>query len=163
MTACTQGPLSPPISGAPMNKPVALGSDPTSGALESTRRQLEGTWELVALESVPPGGGARVPIAAKGTLTYDGFGNLTIDGSTTDPAAPVAAREVNFLSFKGRAVIDVVNSELKLMDLTGNVDPTEVLAPERRRRYELGATELKLSSFTEKGDVTAVSTWRRLK
>ena len=125
------------------------------------RRQLEGTWELVALESVPPGGGTRVPLTATGTLTYDGFGNLTIDAHTTDPAAPVAAREANMLSFKGRAVIDAVNSELKLMDLTGNVDPNEVLAPERRRRYAFEADNLRLSSFDERGEITAVSTWHR--
>ena len=162
-TGCTPGPLSPPTSGAPQNKPVALSSEPTSGALETTRRQLEGTWELVALESVPPGGGARVPVKATGLLTYDGFGNLMIDAQTTDPAAPVAAREVKMLSFKGRAVIDVVNSELKLMDVTGNVDPSEVVAPELRRRYVLDANDLMLSSFTEKGDVTMITTWRRRK
>jgi hypothetical protein len=65
------------------------------------------------------------------------------------------------LTFKGRAVIDVVNNELKLMDLTGNVDPNEVLAPERRRRYVFEGDLLRLSSFDDKGLVTAISTWRR--
>jgi hypothetical protein len=122
---------------------------------------LTGTWTLLALESVPPGGGARVPVQASGTLTYDEFGNLTINARTTDPAAPIAAREVSMLSFTGRAVIDVVNSELKLMDLTGNVDPNEVLSPERRRRFEFDADTLKLSSFDEGGQVTSIATWRR--
>ena len=76
-----------------------------------------------------------MPVKATGTLTYDQYGNLTINARTTDPNAPVAAREVPRVSFKGRAVIDVVNHELKLMDVTGNVNPDEVLAPERRRRY----------------------------
>ena len=79
---------------------------------------------------------------ATGTLVYDEFGNLTIDARTTDPAAPVAARESNLLSFKGRAVIDAAKSELKLMDLTGNVNPDEVLSPERRRRYEVNGDTL---------------------
>ena len=102
-----------------------------------------------------------MPVQASGTLTYDEFGNLTIDAHTTDPAAPVAAREANILSFKGRAVIDLANRELKLMDLTGNVDPNEVLSPERRRRYEIADDVLTLSSFNERGQVTAVATWRR--
>ena len=59
------------------------------------------------------------------------------------------------MSFKGRAVIDVVNHELKLMDVTGNVNPDEVLAPERRRRYAFENDLLKLSSFDERGTVTA--------
>jgi hypothetical protein len=125
------------------------------------RQQLSGTWELVALESIPPGGGARAPIDASGTLTYDEFGNLTISARTKDPDAPVAALEKSSLSFKGRAVIDTVNQELKLMDLTGNVDPNEVLAPERRRRYVFEGDKLKLSSFDARGEVTAISTWQR--
>ena len=67
------------------------------------------------------------------------------------------------VSFKGRAVIDTVNRELKLMDVTGNVNPDEVLAPERRRRYAFEADLLTLSSFDEAGTVTAVTTWGRTK
>ena len=65
------------------------------------------------------------------------------------------------LSFKGRAVLDIAKRELKLMDLTGNVNPDEVLSPERRRRYEIDADTLKLSSFDDQGQVTSVATWRR--
>ncbi len=144
-----------------MNKPVAIGSESGSGAIESERRKLEGTWNLVALESMPPGATSRVPVQASGTLVYDDFGNLTIDAHTTDPSAPVAAREVATLSFKGRAVIDVAKHELKLMDMVGNADPDEVLSPERRRRFEFVDDTLKLSSFDADGTVTAIATWRR--
>jgi hypothetical protein len=150
---------------APRQRPVK-GADVSTdtGSLESVRRQLQGKWELVALETVPPSGGTkRVPIKATGTLTYDEFSNLTIDAHTTDPNAPVAARERALLSFQGRAVIDVVRHELKLADVTGNVDPNEVLSPERRRRYEITLDSLKLSSVDAKGQVTAISTWHRLK
>ena len=144
-----------------MNKPIALtGEDPT-GSVESTRHSLEGTWDLAALELARPGAAARGPVQARGTLTYDKFGNLTIDAHTTDTAAPVAAREATLLVFKGRAVIDTVKHELRLMDLTGNVDPAEVLSPERRRRYELTLDTLKLSSIDDAGQVTAIATWRR--
>lgn len=147
-----------------MNKPVALNADAASGSVENARQQLMGTWELTALEMSPQSGGARVPVKATGTMTYDQFGNLTIDARTNDPAAPVAAREVTRLSFKGRAVIDVVSKELKLMDLKGNVDPNEVLSPEQRRRYEFDTFDtLKLSTFDASGQVTAVTNWRRVK
>jgi hypothetical protein len=159
---CSPGPMSKPgRAAAPMNKPVSLGDDSSSGAVEAERRRFFGTWDLVALESAPPQGGARVPITASGTLIYDEFGNLAIDARTTDPNAPVAAREVSNISFKGRAVFDVPNRELKMMALTGNVNPDEVLSPERRRRYEFEADVLKLSSIDGQGNVTAISTWRR--
>jgi len=151
--------------GAPMSSPVLVnGADP-SGNVELTRRQLTGTWDLVTLESAPEGDAskARVPVKAQGTLIYDEFGNLTMNARTTDPSAPIAAREVTAMSFKGRAVIDTANSELKLMNLTGNVDPNEVLAPERRRRYAVTLDTLTLSSYDERGQVTAISTWKRRK
>jgi hypothetical protein len=158
---CSPGPLSSPRTGRPMNSPVAITSEATSGSLEMARQQLMGTWELVSLQTVPPEGGSLTPVTASGTLTYDDFGNLTINARTTDPNAPVAAREVPRVSFTGRAVIDLVNRELRLADLAGNVDPNEVLAPERRRGYAFEADLLTLSSFDEKGTVTAVTTWRR--
>jgi hypothetical protein len=153
--------MNAPGKGVSSNKPIPLSSDPGSGSVERIRQQLTGTWELVALETVPPAGGARVPVKASGTLIYDEYGNLTIDAHTTDPAAPVAAREANLLAFKGRAVIDVPNSELKLMAMTGNVDPNEVLAPERRRRYVFEGELLKLSSIDAAGNVTSIATWHR--
>jgi len=159
--ACTPGPLGSPVNAGSSNGPARARPDAEPGALEATRRQLFGTWDLVSLESVPPGGGARAAVSAAGTLTYDEFGNLTIIAQTTDPNAPVAAREVSTVSFKGRAVLDVPHSELKLMALTGNVDPNEVLSPERRRRFEFEADLLKLSSFDAQGTVTAIAKWRR--
>ncbi len=143
-------------------RPIGLGDVYTgAGSMEARRRQLQGTWDLMALESSPPSGGARVPIVAKGTLVYDEFGNLTIDAHTDDPAAPVAAREAIQLSFKGRAVIDPAKKELRLMDMIGNVDPNEVLSPERRRLFNIDADTLTLSSVDQRGDITAISTWRR--
>ena len=160
--SCTPGPISNPLSApAPMNAPKSLDKDPSSGAVEAARKQFLGAWDLVALEAVPEGGGERKPIIATGTLVYDEFGNLTIDARTTDPNAPAAAREMSNLAFKGRAVIDVPRSELKMMALTGNVDPEEVLSPDRRRRYAFDGDLLVLSSFDAQGNVTAISTWRR--
>ncbi len=161
---CAPTPLAPPRGAAPKSEPLRpmKGGD-TSGNLEIVRQQLVGVWDLASLETVPPGGGARIPIAASGTLVYDEYANLTIDAHTTDPNAPPAARESTLLRFKGRAVIDAVNKELKLMALTGNVDPSEVLAPDQRRRYEITMDTLKLSSIDAAGDVTAIALWQRRK
>lgn len=145
-------------------RPIGLGDVKTgAGSLEAVRRQLQGTWDLVAIEYSPKAGVPRVPVNATGTLVYDDYANLTIDAKTTDPAAPVAAREKPMLSFKGRAAIDPVKHELTLMNVTGNVDPNEVLSPELRRRYEVDLDTLKLSSFDEQGVVTMITTWRRRK
>jgi len=160
--ACNPGPLPSPRTGVPSSAPIALSSESPTGNVEMVRRQLAGTWDLVTLEASPERGGPRAAITAAGTLVYDEFGNLTIDAHTTDPDAPVAAREVPRVSFKGRAVIDAPKSELQLMSVTGNVDPNEVLSPERRRRYQFeGVDRLTLTSFDKDGAVTAISVWKR--
>src|SRR5258706_4274980 len=105
-TGCTQAPLTHPTVAAPMNLPIAIGSTPTGGELEAARQQLVGAWELVALESTQ-GDGPRAPVRASGTLTYDQYGNLTIEARTTDAAAPAAARAVDLMAFKRLAVNDV--------------------------------------------------------
>jgi hypothetical protein len=143
-------------------RPITVGKvDTGAGSLEAVRRQLQGTWTLVSLETAPAGGGALAPVTARGTLVYDDYGNLTIEATTSDPAAPAAARQGGLMSFKGRAVIDTAASELKLMDLTGNVDPNAVLSPERRRRYAFTGDILTLSSVDAAGNVTASATWRK--
>jgi hypothetical protein len=145
-------------------RPMGMGDVNTgAGSLEAVRRQLEGTWDLLSIEWSSAPGVPRAPIKATGTLIYDEYANLTIDARTTDPAAPVAARESALLSFKGRAAIDPVKKELTLMNLTGNVNPDEVLSPERKRRFEVNLDTLKLSSFDEKGEITAITTWQRRK
>jgi hypothetical protein len=161
MVACTPGPLSGPVSTAPMSDPVAISSDPSTGGVEAVRRQLAGTWDLVSLEMSSGGSGAPAQVTASGTLVYDEFGNLTIDARTTDPDAPVAAREVPIVAFKGRAVIDAVQHELRLTGLTGNVDPNEVLAPEDRRKYEFAGDRLTLTTVDAGGKVAAISVWKR--
>jgi hypothetical protein len=143
-------------------RPITVGKvDTGTGSLEAVRRQLQGTWTLVSLEATPAAGGALAPVKARGTLVYDDYGNLTIDANTSDPAAPAAARHGGLMSFKGRAVIDTAKSELKLMDLTGNVDPNAVLSPERRRRYAFSGETLTLSSIDAAGNVTSTAQWRK--
>src|SRR3954462_8613113 len=157
--ACSPGPLASPHLG--VSSGAGGGAGAPSGSVEAARRQLEGTWTLVSLEAAPQSGGQRAQITASGTLVYDEFGNLTIDAHTTDPDAPVAAREGSIVSFKGRAVLDVPRSELQMMALTGNVDPNEVLSPERRRRYAFEGDQLTLTSFDTAGAIASISVWTR--
>jgi hypothetical protein len=161
VVACSPGPLSGPVSTAPLNSPRAVNPEAAGTSVEAVRRQLAGTWDLVSLEMSSGGNGARADVTATGTLVYDEFGNLTIDARTTDPDAPVAAREVAVLAFKGRAVIDTVQHELRLTALTGNVDPGEVLAPDQRRKYEFTGDRLRLTTVDSRDQITAVSTWKR--
>ncbi len=162
VAACNPGPLPSPRTGVASSAPIALDRDESTGNIETVRRQLAGTWDLVSLEAVPETGGPRAEVTATGVLTYDDYGNLTIDARTKDPDAPAAAREVPRVSFKGRAVIDAPKSELQLMALTGNVEPSEVLSPERRRRYKFeGVDRLTLESMDQNGQITAVSVWKR--
>ncbi|HTL01121.1 MAG TPA: hypothetical protein VL243_02810, partial [Vicinamibacterales bacterium] len=58
-------------------------------------------------------------------------------------------------------VLDLVRGELKLMDFSGNADPNEVLAIERRRQFKIDGDALTLSSLDEQNQVTAVATWHR--
>src|SRR5258707_6400269 len=97
---CSPGPLGRPgRAAAPMNTPVPTSSEPGSGNVEATRRTLFGTWELVALEAVPPGGGARAEVTASRTLTYDEYGNLTIDAQTTHQHRPRAPPVRSLITF----------------------------------------------------------------
>ncbi len=147
---------------APRERPIKGGDvDTGPGSVEAVRRQLEGTWDLVSLAVTPKGGAAPVTVAAQGSLTYDKYGNLKIEARTSDSYAPEAAQSGGVLEFEGKAVIDAANSELKLTDMTGNVDPNAVLSPERRRRYAFEGDLLRLSSMDASGNVTATATWRR--
>jgi hypothetical protein len=150
---CAGATREPPLTGGGVNT--------GPGSVEAVRRQLEGTWDLVSLAVTPAGGAAPVVVAALGTLTYDRDGNLTIDARTSDSYAPEAAQSGAVLAFEGKAVIDAAKGELKLTDLTGNLDPNAVLPPERRRRYAFEGDLLRLSSFDAVGKITATSTWRR--
>ena len=89
-------------------------------------------------------------------MAYDSL--MIFTGNANPKLAADVAKRLNMSL--GRAVVDTTRSELKLMDVTGNVNPDEVLSVDRRRKYEFNAGTLKLSSIDEQGRITAVSTWR---
>ena len=98
-------------------RPIPLGpveSGPNS--LESVRRVFEGQWDLVSAESYDATG-QPVAIKGKGRLTYDAYGNLTVDARFDEGQEQADGSIANLLSYKGRAVIDVAASRLVLQDM----------------------------------------------
>ena len=143
-----------PIEGGP----VATGA----GSLEDTRKQLEGTWNLVSAEVISADGTRRA-VKASAVMTYDGFGNFSIKGAFEDPA--VTAEQTSALNFTGRAVIDVQKQELHLLDLQqSEADfaklPAEMSAA-RSRAYAFSLNQVTMTVKNAKGQVTAVNTWRK--
>src|SRR5215471_475723 len=87
---------------APRVRPVKMGDVDTGiNSVESVRRQLKGTWELVSLDVFSPSG-EKSSAQATGRLTFDEYGNLAMKGTITgapnlDPSA---------LNLTGRVTID---------------------------------------------------------
>jgi len=154
VTGCEAAPRARPVKGGPV--------ETGAGSLESVRRQLQGSWQLVSLEVMTPGGGlATVP--ATGHLKYDEYGNLTIDGRLTTAAAGV---DPNVLNMSGRAVIDPDKHLLRFQDvqaktaaedrpLDTRIDPTKV------RYFEFVGDQLKTTTKDATGATTAVATWKK--
>jgi hypothetical protein len=142
---------------APRGRPMKMGpTDTGPGSLEATRRQLEGRWELVSLETYPEPGKA-VPIKASGTLTYDAYGNVKTEGTMDDPDSH--ARSV--LSYSGAIVIDVEKKEWRLTGMQTGRGATPALGTEQIRRYELTGDRLTTSTIDDNGRVTARAIWKK--
>ena len=151
---------------APRGRPIPTTRiDSGAGTLESVRRQLEGQWDLVSLQTVPKPGAKPVEVKAKALLTYDAYGNLTLKGrlddqNYNDPAA------APFLDFTGRAVIDVPRSQLRLLDVSANVQVAQEGLPaetsfDKVRKYTFEGDLLTLSTIDAQGNVTATATWKK--
>lgn len=153
--ACKSAPLEKNIKGEKV--------DAGPGSLEAARRQLQGKWTLVSMETYPTPGGAAVPVRVAAMMTFDEYGNVAIGGRDTSANVPEAANTL--LNFSGRVVIDADKQLLALQDMTGNTDPQAVFKDERAlnriRRYAFDRDLLTLSTLDAKGQVTAKATWRR--
>ncbi len=155
VSACaTSRPRQRPVEGGPVNA--------GPGSLESVRRQLEGTWNLVSAEVVS-GAGVRTTVKATAVLSYDAFGNLSLKGTYDDPAA--TAEQKAGLNFTGRAVIDTQRQVLRLLDVQQSEGEFAALPPDmaalRERAYAFQGDLLTLTVKDSTGRVTAVNTWRR--
>ena len=148
-------------SAAPRQRPIELGPvDTGAGSVEAARRQLQGEWNLVRLETPGPSGESRA-VAARALLTYDEYGNFTIAGKVEDPS--VTRVEVDrLLRFSGRAVIDARKQELRLFP-SGDSPPLDgtAISVDRVRRYAFENEMLRMSTVDANGQITATSTWQR--
>ena len=147
-------------------RPIPLGpvaSGPNS--LESVRRVFEGSWDLVSAESYNATG-QPVVLKGKGRLTYDAYGNLTVDARFDDAQEQNDGSLSRLLSYKGRAVIDVVASRLVLQDLqkrdASGADVPEAMAAANARYYSFDGDLLTLTIKDAAGKTTAKTVWRRL-
>jgi hypothetical protein len=130
-----------------------------ASTVESVRRQLEGTWDLQSFETYPAAG-KTVTQKARAVLTYDAYGNMTIDGRLEQPDAPAAAAA--FLSYKGQIVIDVANQQLRVVNAQGDTAklPSEA-STNLVRKYSLQGDALTLSMVDGKGQTTAKTVWKK--
>jgi hypothetical protein len=150
--ACTGSPSQRPVKAGPVNT--------TAGSLEATRRDLAGQWTLGHLELIRPQG-VRDIVQAHGTLTYDAFGNLNINGTIDDPRMTTAI----VLNYTGRITIDPVKHEFYPADMESArpVDESRIapIAPDKVRRYELAGDRFTITYLDASGNPTAVSVWSR--
>ena len=136
--------------------------DTGPGSLEAVRQQLAGTWELVSFEAFN-GPGQSVDVPASGRLTYDEFGNLTLEGELEQD--PAAAGGATLLNMSGRVAIDVALERFLILDSAGNVPFDEAdfatASPDRFRYYEFVGDQLRLTVRNDGGETTSVLTWQR--
>jgi len=155
-------PFSAGCPAGPRSTPVKMGpAESGLGTIETERRRLKGTWQLVSLEVVPASG-EPVKVEAQGVLTYDDYGNLSMKGTVT------AAAEVDgsALNVTGRAVIDPDAHTIKILDVkapnadAARLDPS--LDASKVRHYEfVGPDLLKTTLKDASGRTTATATWKR--
>jgi hypothetical protein len=151
-SACKSEPLDRPIKTTPVNT--------GAGSIEATRRMLEGTWTLASFEAVDTAG-ARRPVKASGTLTYDAYGNMTIVGVIEDEL--VKGKVV--LDYKGKIIIDPGTKRFYPSDLessrpvSGGQFPIGTL--DKVRSYELSPGSFVVTYTDDMGKPTAVARWRR--
>ena len=131
-----------------------------AGSLETVRRQLEGTWDLLSFETYPAAG-KKVTQKASAVLTYDAYGNMEISGRLEQPGAASGA-VASLLSYKGRVVIDVATQQLRVVGADGDSAklPAEA-STAYARKYAFQGDVLTLSMIDPKGQLTATTTWKK--
>ncbi len=141
-------------------RPVEMGPvDTGAGSLEAARRQLAGTW-ILASYTVHDAAGAAVSVPAAAKLTYDEYGNLTIQG-TVEGGDERARQSGAFLNYKGRAVIDAAKQQLRLLDLEGTGNVPSSVNVSAAREYRIDGNRLDITAKDASGRVLAVASWTR--
>ena len=143
-------------------KPVDTGA----GSLTAARKYLEGRWSLQSFDVYPPGKGP-VTLKGAGTLTYDAFGNLTMeiraDQAASDllRAAGIDIRD-GIISSSGRTAVDMPNRTLTYViqgQPTAGMGP---LAPSRPRHWQVDGDVLTLTTKDDAGNALSVGRWKKV-
>jgi hypothetical protein len=155
-------PLLAGCQAAPRARPVKMGPVDTGiGSVESVRRQLQGTWELVRLD-VYSSSGEKTTAQATGRLQYDDHGNMAIHGTITGSAT----LEPSVLNLEGRVAIDPDQHILRITSVTAKskddrrVDPK--LDPAHVRYYAFEGELLTTTIKNASGATTATTTWKKI-
>lgn len=150
--------------GAPRERPIKMGPVDTGvGSLEAARLALQGTWELLTLDTYASQDAAPAAVSANAQMTFDAYGNVRISAARL-PDARDASR---LLDYSGQVVIDPVRHEWRLVAVTRGKKAVEKLsadvAPDKVRVYDVQGDALTLTMRDADGRRTASSTWRRVK
>lgn len=153
--------------GAPSQRPMKLGPvDEGKGTLTAARKYLEGTWSLESFEVYPPGK-APVPLTGSGKLTYDDFGNLTMDIRADQASSDVLrASGIDIpdgvISSHGRTVVDMQNRTLTYVIEGQATVGTGPLATSRPRYWQVDGNLLTLTTKDDAGKPLSVGRWRKV-
>lgn len=168
VAAFTSGCMGGPVRGTPVS------TGPTS--VEVARKALQGTWQLLTLD-VAADDGRRTPVAAKGELKLDDFGNLNIEYRITDEGiralGVIGVKSPNpVITTTGEVVIDGAQRKITYVNAEQRADPLDAglaarranpFALERVRYYNLGADGiLTLTTRHDSGRDAATSRWQRM-
>jgi len=162
LTAAALALLVSGCTAAPRVRPVKMGDVDTGiNSIESVRRQLKGTWELVSLDVFSPSG-EKTAAQAKGRLTYDEYGNLAMKG--TIEGAPNLDPSV--LNLTGRVTIDPDLHVIRIGGVTAaNADARRIdpkLDATNTRYYAFEGDLLKTTLKNPGGVTTATATWKKV-
>jgi hypothetical protein len=155
--------ITSPVITATQRGPVDTGP----GTLTAARKYLEGRWRLLSYEVRLPG---REPITltGDGTLTYDAFGNLSIevhvDPKTAKSLEAGGIRTKNgVLVTSGRTAIN-----LQARSLTFLLDGQPALGTQagpfalnRPRYWEIDGNKLTLTTKGDDGEPTSIGRWEK--
>lgn len=161
---------------SPRQRPLSAGPAETGpNTVTFVRSQLEGSWNLQSL-TVSAFEGKPVPVAAKGTLTFDRFGNIQVDYQIADDGLAALSRAgiampTPTISTKGQAMIEPQSNQIVFVDPAFKGKPYDAdlvdlrrnpFALQHRRHYEFASDgTLTLSARYDTGKDAAVGRWRK--
>jgi hypothetical protein len=99
-------------------------------------------------------------------LSYDEFGNLTINGELQRPPRGGENAKPLLLNYSGRSVLDVKTHELRLLDVRSSGDDVpssiaDATSSNNVRRYDLRGDLLTLTILSGDGKPSAASAWKK--